>query len=74
VGIHAKQALTQIACRDEAPSAQRLGTHFDRRILVLFFNIIRSFALQFVAVQRILSSGECTRFSGKRGAVSQLQL
>jgi hypothetical protein len=31
VGILAKKALTQIACRDEAPSAQRLGTHFDRR-------------------------------------------
>jgi hypothetical protein len=30
--IRTKKALTQIACRDEAPSAQRLGTHFDRRM------------------------------------------
>ena len=29
--IPTNKALTQIACRDEAPSAQRLGTHFDRR-------------------------------------------
>jgi hypothetical protein len=30
--ILAKKGENKIACRDEAPSAQRLGTHFDRRI------------------------------------------